>query len=192
MKVTEKWLREWINPKQNIKEIADILTLSGLEVDDLHDLSNGDHLIDINLTPNRGDCLSISGIARELAALTQTPLLAKKEISVPQSIEDKKNIKLESQDCPFYSGRIITDVDNTLPTPQFIQERLEQLGVRRISLIVDIANYVMFELGQPLHAFDLNKIGTTIIVRDGQSGESLKLLDETLAQLDAQTLIISD
>jgi phenylalanyl-tRNA synthetase beta chain len=192
MKVTEHWLREWVNPKQNIQEIADILTLSGLEVDALHDLPNDDHLIDINLTPNRGDCLSIHGVARELAALTQTPLIVKKESSVPVTIDDKKTIKLDSPDCPFYSGRVILNVDNTRPTPKFIQDRLEQLGVRTISLIVDIANYVMFELGQPLHAFDLAKMGSTIIVRDGKSGESLKLLDETIAQLDERTLIISD
>ncbi len=192
MKVTAHWLREWVNPKQNIKAIADILTLSGLEVDALHDLPNDDHLIDINLTPNRGDCLSIHGVARELAALTQTPLIVKKESSVPVTIDDKKTIKLDSLDCPFYSGRVILNVDNTRPTPKFIQDRLEQLGVRTISLIVDIANYVMFELGQPLHAFDLEKIGSTIIVRDGKPGESLTLLDETIAQLDARTLVIGD
>ncbi|MFA6037951.1 MAG: phenylalanine--tRNA ligase subunit beta [Legionellales bacterium] len=192
MKVTEHWLREWVNPKQNIKEIDELLSLSGLEVDALHDLPNNDHLIDINLTPNRGDCLSIHGVARELAVLTQTKLMPMISPSVDVTFSDQKIVKLDSIDCLLYSGRIIRNIDNTRPTPAFIQERLEQLGVRTISLIVDIANYVMFEIGQPLHAFDLNKIGQQIIVRDAKLGESLKLLDETIAQLDERTLVIAD
>jgi phenylalanyl-tRNA synthetase beta chain len=192
MKVTEHWLREWVNPKQTITALAELLSLSGLEVDALHALEANDYLIDINLTPNRGDCLSIQGVARELAALTQTALSAPIIPVVNVTLDEQKSVCIESADCPLYLGRVIRGIDNTRATPLFIQERLQQLGVRSISLIVDIANYVMFELGQPLHAFDLNKIGSQITVRDAKPGETLKLLDETTAQLDARTLVIAD
>lgn len=192
MKVTEKWLREWVNPKQEITAITELLSLSGLEVDHLESQEANDHLIDINLTPNRGDCLSIHGVARELAALTQTALTPLAIAPVKVSIDSLIPIRLDATDCPLYMGRVIRGVDNTRPTPLFIQERLTHLGVRNISLIVDIANYVMLELGQPLHAFDLNQIGKQIIVRDAKKGERLKLLDETIAELDERTLVISD
>lgn len=191
MKIIESWLREWVNPKQDAATLAELLSLSGLEVDALHANEN-DHLFDINITPNRGDCLSIKGVAREVAALTETKLTPLQIPAVNAQHNDLLKVTLQSADCPVYQGRIIRGVDNNRPTPEFITKRLTELGVRSISLIVDIANYVMFELGQPLHAFDLSKIDTQIIVRDAKKGEHLTLLDETTAQLDERTLVIAD
>ncbi|HLF67143.1 MAG TPA: phenylalanine--tRNA ligase subunit beta, partial [Gammaproteobacteria bacterium] len=191
MKVTESWLREWVNPKQDISALADLLSLSGLEVDAVH-TEGRDHLLDINITPNRGDCLSIKGLARELAALTEVEPTPVASAPAPINLQEQISVQLESKDCPVYIGRIIRGVDNTRPTPDYIQARLEQLGVRCVSLIVDLANYVMLELGQPLHAFDLAKIGKTISVRDAKAGEQITLLDDTQAQLDPRTLVIAD
>jgi phenylalanyl-tRNA synthetase beta chain len=192
MKVTEHWLREWVDPKQDIQALTDLLSLSGLEVDALHTLAGGDHLIDINITPNRGDCLSILGVARELSVLTHTPLKPHPISPVAVTLQEKRSINISTKDCLFYHGRIIRGVDNTRPTPDFIKTRLEQLGVRCISLVVDITNYVMFELGQPLHAFDLSAINGDITVRDAVKGETLTLLDETKATLDPRTVVIAD
>jgi len=191
MKVTESWLREWVNPKQDIIAITDLLSLSGLEVDAVHTLG-ADHVLDINITPNRGDCLSVKGLARELAALTEGDLTPVDCAPVPVTIDEQLPVHLASKDCPIYQGRIIRGIDNTRPTPEYITDRLQQLGVRSVSLIVDLANYVMLELGQPLHAFDLAKVGKKITVRDAKAGEQLILLDETVAKLDERTLVIAD
>ncbi len=192
MKVTLNALREWISINQDVNKLAQLLSLSGLEVDGLHPLENGDYLIDINLTPNRSDCLSVQGLAREIGALTQTPCIEHPIPVIRETCTDQKTVTLQSQDCPIYSGRVFLDIDNTKPTPAFITQRLEQLGVRSISLIVDIANYVMYEQGEPLHAFDLAKVGQQMCVRDAKKGEQLELLDGTIAQLDERSLVIAD
>ena len=156
-------------------------------------LRTDDHLIDIDLTPNRGDCLSMQGIARELKVLAE----ANHKIPQIQKVEAQSSsvIYIDVNDapaCPSYMARVISDVDTSVMTPIWMQERLRRSGVRPISPIVDITNYVMLELGQPMHAFDKAKLNDKILVRQSQQGEKIKLLDDSEATLDGDTLVIAD
>lgn len=152
-----------------------------------------DKLIDIDLTPNRGDCLSVQGIARELKVLasgTYRPL----DISqIEPTTLDSIQVELQDKEhCPRYLGRVIKGINAAASTPIWMQERLRRSGVRPISAVVDITNYVMLELGQPMHAFDLKKLNGKIIVRQSQVGEKITLLDDSEAELDGETLVIAD
>lgn len=152
-----------------------------------------DSLIDIDLTPNRGDCLSIQGIARELKFLADGKFHAVPVSNIPATIDDQVGIELTMPTaCPRYISRVIRGIDGQLQTPIWMAERLRRCGVRPISPVVDITNYVMLELGQPMHAFDQAKISGGIVVRPAQAGETLKLLDASVAKLDAETLVIAD
>jgi phenylalanyl-tRNA synthetase beta chain len=156
-------------------------------------LSLNDHVLDIDLTPNRADCLSILGVARELSALTKLPLKTVPNLTNQPTINESITIKLQApKACPVYSGRIIRGINSHAHTPTWMSERLRRAGVRTIHPVVDISNYVMFELGQPMHAFDLGTIEGGIIVRFGQDGETLKLLDGQEANLNAKVLVIAD
>jgi phenylalanyl-tRNA synthetase beta chain len=127
---------------------------------DLRDyLQLDDYCLDIHITPNRGDCLSVKGLARDVAAITRTPLTSPSIANVPAVIADKYAIKVESpEDCPHYCGRIIRHINQQAKTPLWLSERLRRSGLRTIHPVVDVGNYVMLELGQPLHAFDLVKL----------------------------------
>lgn len=152
-----------------------------------------DQLFTIKPTPNRGDCLSVFGFAREAAAVTGSALTPAPTAAVPAASSDRIEIALEDKmACPRYCGRIVRDVDARAATPRWMVQRLERSGLRSISAIVDVANYVMLELGQPLHAFDLARIDGAIRVRRGRSGEQLKLLNEQEIALDASLLVIAD
>ncbi len=152
-----------------------------------------DTVFDIELTPNRGDCLSVAGIAREIAALTSARLRAPTVRNVPARNKRRIKIKLQAQkDCPRYVGRVIEGIDQGVPTPVWLLERLRRSGVRSISPVVDVTNYVMLELGQPMHAFDLDKLNGGIRVRQAAANETLLLLDGTEARLEAGTLLIAD
>ncbi len=149
--------------------------------------------IDIDLTPDRGDCLSILGVARDIAAMSKTPLNALEVPAIPASIDDYIAVSLQAPEaCPRYAGRIIKNIDLSAQTPDYMKEKLRRLGVRSISPVVDVTNYVMLELGQPMHAFDLDKIDKEIIVRMAKPGEKLGLLDGQDIELDAKMLLIAD
>ena len=152
-----------------------------------------DSIIDVGLTPNRGDCLSIRGLAREISAITNSPL---KEINIPEiktSIKDTFPVTLQVKAlCPHYVGRVIRNVKANLPTPMWMKERLRRCDIRSINAVVDVANYVMLELGQPMHAFDLNTLNEGIFVRESKKGERILLLDGNEKELDERTLIIAD
>lgn len=156
-------------------------------------LQLNDSIMEIAITPNRGDCLSIQGIAREIAALTNSPL---KNISIPiinPTIKDMLPITVNAPvGCPHYVGRIIRNVRADIATPFWIKERLRGGGIRSINPIVDVINYVMLELGQPMHAFDLNTIQGKIVVRVAKKGEQILLLDGSTQELTDDTLIIAD
>lgn len=152
-----------------------------------------DHLIEVSLTPNRGDCLSILGLARDLAVLNQLEVKQPPAKSVYALVEDTINIDLrDGAACPRYCGRVVREVDLSRPTPVWLSECLRRAGQRSVNAVVDITNYVMLELGQPMHAFDLSKLSGGIQVRMANDGESLTLLNGETAELAADTLVIAD
>jgi phenylalanyl-tRNA synthetase beta chain len=159
------------------------------EAMELNDIS-----VSLDLTPNRGDCLSIRGLAREVSALTR------KEPKSPIGeqnllLTSDKVVKVEIFDgaaCPLYMGRVICGIDSNIKTPMWIKEKLRRCGLRSIDPIVDVTNYVLLELGQPLHAFDLDKLGNSVHVRKAFSDESLVLLDGKNVKLNEETLVIAN
>ncbi len=156
-------------------------------------LQLNDVTIEIDFTPNRGDCLSINGIAREVSLLTRCLLNRPKTEAVAATINDLIPIELQyPQGCPRYVGRVIKQANVNAPTPLWMQERLRRCGLRSISAVVDVTNYILLELGQPLHAFDLAKLNGGIQVRLATAGEELTLLDGQTRCLDGQTLVIAD
>ncbi len=194
MKVTYSWLKDFVNIKLAPRELAEKLTMAGLEVVSLEELS-GDFILEIEITSNRPDWLSILGIAREISAITGSKLktikpagLKIKTGGIPPveiSVTDKK-------DCPFYSAMIIRDV-KVASSPEWLKKRLESLGCRSVNNIVDITNYILFELGQPLHAFDLDKLGqSSINVRRGRTDEKITTIDGQQKILDHGILVIAD
>jgi len=155
-------------------------------------LELNDNIIEVDLTPNRGDCLSIRGLAREVGVLNKAAVTEQACAPVAATIEDRISIKLEaSEACARYVGRVIRNLDLAQPTPQWMQEKLRRSGVRSLGPAVDVTNYVLLELGQPMHAFDLSKIDGGIVVRMGRD-EKVKLLDDSEVVVDTQTLVIAD
>ncbi|QXH79314.1 phenylalanine--tRNA ligase subunit beta [Pseudomonas salmasensis] len=152
-----------------------------------------DASIEVDLTPNRGDCLSLAGLAREVGALYNAPVTRPVVAAVPAVHDEVRSIEvLAPNACPRYLGRVIRNVDLSKPTPLWMVERLRRADVRSIDAAVDITNYVMLELGQPLHAFDLAEINGGIRVRMAEEGEKLVLLDGQEVSLRADTLVIAD
>ena len=155
-------------------------------------LELNDNIIEVDLTPNRGDCLSIRGLAREVGVLNKAAVTEQACAPVAATIEDRISITLEAPEaCARYVGRVIRNLDLAQPTPQWMQEKLRRSGVRSLGPAVDVTNYVLLELGQPMHAFDLSTIDGGIVVRMGRD-EKLKLLDDSEALVDTQTLVIAD
>ena len=161
---------------------------------DLRDyLGLDDKVIEIGLTPNRADCLGINGIAREVGLLNSLPVTAPVYQNVGVTLEDVFPVELQAPErCPRYVGRIIRGVDVSRPSPLWLQEKLRRCGIRSIDAVVDVTNYILLELGQPMHAFDLAKLQGGITVRTAQPGESLELLDGQTVKLQPDTLVIAD
>ena len=152
-----------------------------------------DASIEVDLTPNRGDCLSLAGLAREVGALYDAPVSRPEVAAVAASHDEVRPVDvIATQACPRYLGRVVRNVDLSRPTPLWMVERLRRADVRSIDAAVDITNYVMLELGQPMHAFDLAEINGGIRVRMAEEGEKLVLLDGQEVSLRADTLVIAD
>ena len=152
-----------------------------------------DAVIDLDLTPNRGDALSIRGLAREVGLLNDLPVRAPEIADVPPTTEASFPVRIEHfAGCPRYLGRVVEDVDVTRRAPLWLRERLRRGGLRSIDPVVDVTNYVLLELGQPMHAFDLDRLEGGIRVRNAHPGESLTLLDGRSMLLDETTLVIAD
>ena len=152
-----------------------------------------DTVLELNVTANRGDAMSIIGVAREVAALSEAALHSPAGASVGNVLSDQQSVRLEdAAACPKFVGRIIRGIDNTRPTPLWLRERLRRAGVRCISPAVDVTNYVLLELGQPMHAYDLAKVSGSIVARTAKAGEALRLLDGRDTTLDADMLVIAD
>lgn len=156
-------------------------------------LNLDDQLFVLKLTPNLSHCLSVYGIARELSAITGVPLLKPSFPALSTSVSDVLPVDVQAPDlCGRFSGRIIKGVNTAVQTPQWMVERLARCGQRSVSPLVDISNYVMFELGRPTHIFDLDKIQGGLQVRWGKAGESLELLNGNTVQLDEKVGVIAD
>lgn len=162
---------------------ADVRALLGLD----------DQVIEVDLTPNRGDCLSLSGVAREVGVIN------KKRVSVVEfdlaGVDSEKTFPVaveNSNGCPRYLGRVVEGVNPTADTPLWMQERLRRAGLRSLGPLVDITNYVMLEMGQPMHAFDLSRLSGGVVVRNARSGETMTLLDGKEISLNEDTLLIAD
>ena len=190
MKISLNWLKEYV---PNIKKndiFTEELTSLGLEVSSIVKTKK-DTIIDIDMTPNRADCLSIIGIARDISPIY------KKKISLPKYIKfvkSKENIfsNIDKKISPSYSVLVIKSIDNSVATPLFIKERLEECGLKKINFIVDVLNYVMLENGQPMHAFDGQKFTGNINVRYAKKNEKLNALDGQSYALTTDTPVISD
>ena len=152
-----------------------------------------DNIIELGLTPNRGDCLGLAGVARETGVLFREAVSEPVISEVEAAIDDSFTVKLSAPaDCPRYIGRLIQGIDTAARTPLWMVERLRRGGVRAISPVVDVTNYVLLELGQPMHAFDFDKLSGGIDVRRAGKGEKLTLLDGREVELDDDVLLISD
>jgi phenylalanyl-tRNA synthetase beta chain len=156
-------------------------------------LGLNDTIFDVNLTPNRGDCMSVAGVAREVAALRNRPLHPLSMKPVEAQSNERFPVRLEGGNgCPKFVRRVIRGIRPNAQSPFWMQERLRRAGLRPISAVVDVTNYVMLELGQPLHAYDLDKLNGSIIVRFAKPGETLKMLDGRVIELTPDILMIAD
>ena len=191
MKLSLNWLKDYIDPKLSTDALIERLTMAGLEVEAVETIG-GDTVLEIEITPNRPDCLNILGLAREIGAITG------KTVKIPKIKNFKatplKNfIHIENKkDCSRYIGTLIRDVE-IKDAPQVMKQRLDSLGINAINNAVDITNFVLMETGQPLHAFDYDKLaGGKIVVRRAKAGESFVTLDGIERKLDTSILVIAD
>ncbi len=200
MKFSESWLREFVDPPITSQQLVDQLTMAGLEVEEaipckseISGAAVNDTILDISITPNRGDCLSLTGIAREVAVLNNLKLGSRRGRSVKDRTSSVRNIRLqEPKACPRYLGRIIDNIDMSKSAPSWVTERLRCSGIKSVNEIVDLTNYVMLEFGQPMHVFDNAKLQGDIVVRLAESGEKIQLLDGQNLTLKNNTLVIAD
>ncbi len=152
-----------------------------------------DNTIEISVTPNRADCLGIIGVARDVAVLNKSPLNEPEIAPVAATINDTLPIAVEAKEaCPRYLGRLVKGINVSAPTPLWMKEKLRRCGIRSIDAVVDVTNYVLLELGQPMHAFDSDRLEGGIVVRMAKESETLVLLDGNEAKLSTDTLVIAD
>ena len=156
-------------------------------------LALDDTLLTLKITPNRADCLSLLGIAREVAAITGARLSAPVALPAAVTTTAQRHVRIEDAEaCPRFASRLIEGIDARAPTPAWMHERLERSGIRPISAVVDVTNYVMVELGQPLHAYDDRQLQGDIVVRFARPGETLALLNEQILDLEPDLLLVAD
>lgn len=193
MKVSERWLRSLVNPKVSTQEWVEQFTQAGIEVDSVEREGSQDTILTLKVPPNRSDCLSMEGLAREWAAMNKMSFTT---IKVDSHLPNIKTIfpvsVIAKEACPRYVGRIIQNTNNKTESPSWLKEHLEKAGIRSLSPVVDVTNYVMLELGQPMHAFDLAKLDSEIIVRMAKKNENIVTLDDKKLELDEDTLVIAD
>ena len=200
MRLLLSWVRDFVDVKVPAAEIADKLALRGFEVAGIENIGDGDAVIDFEVTANRPDCLSVVGFAREIGTLYDLPVVqpsveagARLRIApLPVGGSDRLTVTIEDPElCPRYAAAV-ADI-TAAASPGWMTERLHAAGVRPINAIVDITNYVLVELGHPMHAFDLAKIGgNELRIRRARPGETLTTLDGAARTLDAETLVIAD
>jgi phenylalanyl-tRNA synthetase beta chain len=194
MKTSIQWLSDYLPGESNPQALADALTFGGLPVEVI-ETHGDDTVIDVEVTSNRGDCLSHAGVARELAALLNRAFKPLQTVVTEVTTPASSVCKVEIEDlalCPYYGARVIRNV-KIGPSPAWMTKRLEAVGLRSINNVVDCTNYVMLELGQPLHAFDFDRVPQQhIVVRNARAGETLTTLDGHNRKLTADMLCICD
>jgi len=194
LKVSYEWIRKYVPTKLRADSLAEKLTMAGMEVTSVEQKGD-DFIFEIEITSNRADCLSHIGIAREVAAVTKKPLLLPAFDLKPYftaGTQLPQALVKEHQLCARYTVRLITGV-RVGPSPKWLVERIESVGLRPINNVVDITNFVLFETGQPLHAFDYDKLaGNKVIVRLAKEGEEIITIDGQKRKLKNTTLIIAD
>ena len=193
MKISLNWLKDYVDYTGSIQELEDIFMKAGLPVEETEQVGD-DWMLDVEVTSNRNDCLGHIGLAREVAAATGAELKMP-EVSFTESNRNVNDIAtVENQageDCKRYTARLIENA-KIGPSPEWMQKRLETIGVRSINNAVDITNYVMLEIGQPLHAFDFSKVGgRTIIIRHSNE-EEMQMIDHSTHKFDKQSMFICD
>ena len=191
MKLPVTWINESFKKDYSADDLSDLLTLSGIESE--IDKDKGEEILDISLTPNRADCFSYKGIIQEISALDNAKV--KYEDLPDPEIHHKECMKVDVQskeDCPVFMTRVIKSINKDAQTPKWLKKRLELSGYKSINAIVDIANFVMLETGQPLHTYDLRKIDEKIIVRRANDKEAVDILDGSRKILDPDFLVIAD
>mgnify|MGYP005705360829 FL=1 len=195
MQFSKNWLKDFIDLDLSTEEICYQLTMAGIEVDNFENvksaITGNDAIIKLDITPNRGDCFSILGVARELAILNNLKLKLPKIAKLKSTYQDTISVNACAEG-PVYFGRTIKDFDMNAVTLPHIAERLKLSDQKLIDPVVDITNYIILELGQPLHAFDRDKLNGDISVRLAKKDESITLLDDQTLNLDASCLVISD
>lgn len=194
MDISYNWLRELADVSVPPRELAERLTMAGLAVDAVREAGD-DFVFELDLTSNRPDCLSHLGIAREVAALTGSAVRLPDATAkrVAGRTQEFASVEIEDTDlCPRYAARVVRGV-KIAPSPEWLARRLQAIGQRPINNVADITNFVLHEMGQPLHAFDLSTLsGRRIVVRRARAGEKIKTLDGALRELDEQMLVIAD
>jgi phenylalanyl-tRNA synthetase beta chain len=200
MRLLLSWVRDFVNVTASPEEVADRLGLRGFEVSSVEPLGGGDGVIDFEVTANRPDCLSVVGFARELATAFDLPIRPPSPksdgpgalASVPTGESDRVRVTLEDAElCPRYAAAV-ADV-TPASTPSWMSDRLKASGIRPISAVVDVTNYVLMELGHPMHAFDLASLaGPELRIRRAMAGETLTTLDGVSRKLDPDMLVIAD
>ncbi len=191
MKASYNWLKDFVDFQLPPDELGHALTMAGFEVEAIEEVDN-DTVFEIGVTPNRPDCLSIRGIAREISAILDIPFM-ETTANVSNEEGEGPSVMIECPElCPRYSSRVIHGV-KTGPSPEWISKRLESCGIRPTSNIVDITNYILLEIGQPMHAFDLDKLaGKKIIVKQAGDTNKFRTLDDVERKIESESLLIWD
>ena len=194
MHISYKWLKEYVEIKVSPEKLGEILSMAGLPVESMKE-KNGDHVLELEVTANRPDWLSYIGVAREVAAITGKKLKLPKVSIAKAHKSTNEQVKICVEDkklCPRYTARIIRDV-KVGESPAWLKGRLESMGLRPVNNIVDITNFCLFETGEPMHAFDLDKIqGNEITVRKAKRGEKITAIDGVERALSEEMLVIAD
>jgi len=192
MKIPFSWLTEYVDvSKMKAEDVADKLTIAGLEVVMIEKVG-GDSIFDIEITPNRPDCLNMLGIAREVSACLNKKFTPPKLKSPKNVIKERIAIEIKDKNlCPRYTGRIMRNI-KVGPSPKWLVQKMERMGQRSVNNVVDITNFCLFEQGQPTHAFDYDKIKGKIIVRRAHKGERMVTIDGKERTLDPDMLVIAD
>jgi len=192
MKISYNWLKDYVDVKLDPQKLANLLTMAGLSVVSCEKIEN-DYMFELEITSNRADCLSVIGVAREVAAILGKKLKVPKELekTTPKNSKDLGVSIKDTNLCYRYTARVIKNVE-VGPSPDWLREKIISVGLRPVNNIVDITNFVLFETGQPMHAFDLDKIKGDIVARRAKRGESIITIDNVPRTCDNDMLVIAD